>query len=75
LMTADLTKIAVGDGLIGMNTGGLVCYFADFCTQNESVYINLDTGLAVTTVPLPGAVWLFGSGLLGLYGVTRKKAS
>jgi hypothetical protein len=28
---------------------------------------------AVTPVPLPAAVWLFGSGLLGLIGVSRRK--
>lgn len=26
-------------------------------------------------VPLPAAVWLFGSGLLGLIGIARKKAA
>jgi len=31
------------------------------------------TGVALTSVPLPGAVWLFGSGLLGLIGVARRK--
>jgi len=30
---------------------------------------------ALTAVPLPAAVWLFGSGLLGLMMVTRRKAS
>jgi hypothetical protein len=29
--------------------------------------------LAPTTVPIPPAVWLFGSGLLGLIGVARRK--
>ena len=28
---------------------------------------------AVTPVPLPAAIWLFGSGLLGLIGVSRRK--
>jgi hypothetical protein len=28
---------------------------------------------ALTTVPVPAAVWLFGSGLLGLIGVARRK--
>jgi hypothetical protein len=35
-----------------------------------------DTGLtatSVSTVPIPSAVWLFGSGLLGLIGISRKK--
>lgn len=30
---------------------------------------------AVSTVPVPAAVWLFGSGLLGLIGMARRKRS
>ena len=35
-----------------------------------------DVGVAVSTstVPVPASVWLFGSGLLGLIGVARRKA-
>ena len=29
----------------------------------------------VTTVPVPAAVWLFGSGLIGLVGLARRKAN
>lgn len=29
----------------------------------------------VSTVPLPTSVWLFGSGLLGLIGIARRKAA
>jgi hypothetical protein len=32
-----------------------------------------DVYLGVTAVPVPAAVWLFGSGLLGLIGVARRK--
>lgn len=32
------------------------------------------SGNAVATVPVPGAVWLFGSALLGLVGKLRRKA-
>jgi hypothetical protein len=32
------------------------------------------TGIQVSAVPVPAAVWLFGSGLLGLVGVARRKA-
>lgn len=35
-----------------------------------------DTGLtaaSISNVPLPAAVWLFGSGLLGLIGISRRK--
>ena len=28
---------------------------------------------SVSTVPVPAAVWLFGSGLLGLVGIARRK--
>jgi len=33
-----------------------------------------DSSLVVSQVPVPGAVWLLGSGLLGLFGIRRKKA-
>ena len=31
------------------------------------------TNFEVTPVPVPAAVWLFGSGLLGLIGVAKRK--
>jgi hypothetical protein len=45
-------------------------------------YINIHTALnpggeirgQVTVVPLPGAAWLFGSAVLGLAGLRRRKA-
>ena len=41
--------------------------------------INLDihtmTGIVVAPVPVPAAVWLFGSGLIGLIGVAKRKKS
>jgi hypothetical protein len=56
------------------------------CTSSESVYLSLiedifasgaskvrTAGVAVTTVPLPAAVWLFASGLLGLAGMARRR--
>lgn len=33
------------------------------------------TGFEVSAVPVPSAVWLFGSGLIGLIGIARKKAA
>jgi hypothetical protein len=70
-------------------TGGLICTDTDFgCATHESAYLDLTNGgfnpevdfkgtigTAVTTIPLPAAVWLFGSGLLGLLGMARKKAT
>jgi len=34
--------------------------------------LGLD-GVSIFAVPVPAAVWLFGSGLLGLVGITRRK--
>jgi hypothetical protein len=78
-----------GDGkLIGFNTTNIDC--ADIipvlCTNAEVVYINLadaldmdarkfsTTGTALTSVPVPAAVWLFGSGILGLASVARRRS-
>lgn len=35
---------------------------------------NGDGSLKIPAVPVPAAVWLFGSGLLGLVGVARRRA-
>jgi len=57
------------------------------CTKNEVVFLNLlsaigpasgfpkisTAGTAVTSVPLPAAAWLLGSGLLGLITVSRRR--
>jgi hypothetical protein len=56
------------------------------CTDAEVVYLNLLEGIgpdfgakistagrALTSVPLPATAWLFGSGLLGLVGVSRRR--
>ena len=36
---------------------------------------SVDLLLTPTTVPVPAAVWLFGSGLIGLMGLARRKAN
>jgi hypothetical protein len=74
--------------LWGFNTTNIFCN-PDLmlnCTDNESVYLSLSNsfsgdfgrnfisrGIAVTTVPVPAAVWLFGSGL-GLLGWIRRRS-
>jgi hypothetical protein len=49
--------------------------FAD-ASSTLSLQFQNDTGLsaaAVSAVPVPATVWLFGSGLIGLMGVARRK--
>jgi len=50
---------------------------ADTTLQNELAFIQKKKGglgITVNPVPVPAAVWLFGSGLIGLVGVARRKA-
>jgi hypothetical protein len=77
------------DFLWGFNTTNIFCSpeLLLNCTNSESVYIELDsafdqmfqrnfktTGFATTTVPVPAAVWLFGSAL-GLLGWVRRRTA
>jgi hypothetical protein len=39
----------------------------------EGFNFNFNLHGNMTVVPVPAAVWLFGSGLLGLAGVARRK--
>jgi hypothetical protein len=62
-------------------------YLGGGCTTDEVIYFNLldaigpdagaskikTAGIAVTSVPLPAAAWLFGSGLLGLIAMARRR--
>jgi len=44
------------------------------CSYTAVAQVNNDPGSwAVSTVPLPAAAWLFGSGLLGLFGLSRRR--
>ena len=81
--------VSIDGTLLGFDTMNIECHEAldallD-CTDAESLYFALSEtingakklkkvpAIAVTTVPLPAAVWLFGSGLLGLVGVARTR--
>ena len=73
--------------LLGFNTMDIECnpMLPINCTDAESFYLALDeaintgkkklntTGVAITTVPVPAAVWLFGSGLMGLAGMAHRR--
>ena len=42
-------------------------------TSGDSVAFTSNFNVEPVVVPVPAAVWLFGSGLLGLFGVSRRK--
>mgnify|MGYP003572583091 FL=1 len=41
--------------------------------QDSAAFLNFSPNFDFTAVPVPAAVWLFGSGLLGLVGVARRR--
>lgn len=55
-----------GDGVPGISMAGGGPF------QNFNANFNLQ-GITPSAVPVPAAVWLLGSGLLGLVGVARRK--
>ncbi len=54
-------------------TGEQGGYVQNFDTTLYSHTENLINVTAVSAVPVPGAVWLFGSALLGFIGTARRK--
>lgn len=70
---------------ISLADGGLAYYIGLVSdTQFTSAAIQYDAGsggnflfnvddITTSVVPIPAAVWLFGSGLIGLIGVSRRK--
>ena len=42
--------------------------------SDKSIYLSSTLGISLSPIPVPAAIWLFGSGLLGLIGFSRRKA-
>jgi hypothetical protein len=58
--------LSAGDAIV---LNAFACYANDFANCPERYVIS------PSAVPLPAATWLFGSGLLWLFGIARKKAA
>jgi hypothetical protein len=65
---APLAATSASQGFTAGPFTDVVAYF-DIGSGN-SMYVT-----SVSAVPVPAAVWLFGSGLLGLMGMARRKAA
>jgi len=60
----------------GGNTFSFFGYTVDTGTFGQGPGWNTTSGTSsLSAVPIPAAVWLFGSGLLGLVGMARRKQS
>ncbi|MGV7235579.1 MAG: VPLPA-CTERM sorting domain-containing protein [Nitrosomonadaceae bacterium] len=60
-------------GLDGLNGASRIDVRRIFNTNN--IVWNIRDISYVTAIPIPAAAWLFGSGLLGLIGIARRKKS
>lgn len=47
--------------------------YAFWLQETADVTVDYEISFEVATVPVPAAAWLFGSGLLGLMGIARRK--
>ncbi len=54
------------------SSGALTSYILGSATLGTDGTLQLTSG-GTSAVPLPAAVWLFGSGLMGLVGVSRRR--
>ncbi len=59
--------------LIADTIGGSPVIAGPFTGYNANFDITSITVTSIQTVPVPAAVWLFGSGLLGLAAMTRRR--
>lgn len=61
-------------GIIILNNAfSLTIQGDDDGTGNAFEYFYSESAQSISAVPVPAAVWLFGSGLLGLIGIARRK--
>jgi hypothetical protein len=56
-------------------TTGFPLQFTLFAGDSVWARTDFAAGFTLSTVPVPPALWLFGSGLLGLIGVARRRAA
>ena len=79
-LNVDLSILTSGGSLVNTWTLGTDAItgvggnrYTWFAYQDFSVLAFDNTSLETAAVPVPAAVWLFGSGLLGLVGISRRK--
>lgn len=71
--TGDPTGVFCNWDPIGVAFAGTALSVDFSGTANQTGYDNVTFGSETPAIPVPAAVWLFGSGLIGLIGIARRK--
>ena len=66
----QMQAVGAGDSFLSLSEYGLNPWASGGALINPSF---VDSSVTVSAVPVPAAVWLFGSGLIGLISIARKK--
>ena len=74
--TGDFNIATVSFKALGSGTSTVNILNSQFFSTTVQLSPTLGSAqVKVEAVPIPAAVWLFGSGLLGLLGIARRRAS
>lgn len=71
--TIEMQAISAGSSLLSLTEYTLNPWASGGSMINPDFVDGSVIASASTTVPVPAAVWLFGSGLIGLFAVSRRK--
>lgn len=71
--TTDFTFTAVAGHIYSLYLGGVD--FSKWNTGVDSYKLTITTSAPAAVVPVPGAIWLFGSAVAGMIGFGRRKVS
>lgn len=69
----SLNSSITGNALFNPVSDSFAAATNSLSTGTYSLSITMANYVSATAVPVPAAVWLFGSGLLGLAGIARRK--
>ena len=73
-MRGTINGTAFDPGLSGtnlMNFDALIAF--SHAPGYEDLILSTDSGAPISPIPVPAAVWLFGSGFISLIGIARRK--